>query len=84
MSISGSEESFFGEDFASQYESEEEDYGVVRLDPGLPYQNEPLAIEEEGAPQYNFEEDPDEIPRETLEARFEKTVAVGQWYIYII
>ena len=81
MSSSDSDKSFSGEDRSTQYESEEEDYGAVRLDPGLPYQDEPLAIEEEGALQYHFEEDPDGIPRETLEARFEKTVAVDQWYV---
>lgn len=62
--------------------STDEDYGVVNLQAHAPYQDEPLAIP--GQPRVVYEEDKDGIPRETLEARFEKRIAVNDWYVTFI
>ncbi|XP_065059440.1 uncharacterized protein LOC135692765 isoform X1 [Rhopilema esculentum] len=65
------------EQFSLIDSSTDGDYEVVNLQAHAPYQDEPLALP--GQARVNFEEDKDGIPRETLEARFEKRVAVNDW-----
>ena len=66
----------------SESSSTDQDYGVVNLQAHAPYQDEPLAVP--GQPRVVYEEDKDGIPRETLEARFEKRIAVNDWYVIFI
>ena len=66
----------------SDSSSSDEDYGVVNLQAHAPYQDEPLAVP--GQARVNYEEDKDGIPRETIEARFEKRIAVNDWYVIFI
>ena len=61
---------------SSESSSTDEDYGVVNLQAHAPYQDEPLAVP--GQARVVYEEDKDGIPRETLEARFEKRIAVNR------
>ena len=61
----------------SKSSSTDEDYGVVNLQAHAPYQDERLAVP--GQPRVVYEEDKDGIPCETLEARFEKRIAVNDW-----
>ena len=65
------------EQFSLIDSSTDGDYEVVNLQAHAPYQDEPLALP--GQARVNFEEDKDGIPRETLEVRFEKRVAVNDW-----
>ena len=66
----------------SESSSTDQDYGVVNLQAHAPYQDEPLAVP--GQPRVVFEEDKDGIPHETLEARFERRIAMNDWYVTFI
>ena len=63
--------------------SSDKDYGVVDVHPegNEPCQDEPLAIPGQ---EYvlNFEEDKDDIPAATLEARFTKICSVNEWQVH--
>ena len=66
----------------SESSSTDEDYGVINLQAHATYQDEPLAVL--GQARVVYEEDKDGIPRESLEARFEKRIAVNDWYVLLI
>ena len=56
---------------SAEQTTDEEDYAVLNLELGAPYQNEPLAVDGGNEKDANDQEDPDGIVANLLEMRYE-------------
>ena len=66
-----------GESMMNEGNDSGNDYGVAALGINAPYRDEPLAVPGEIAEAYHYEDDIDNIPLATIEARFKRRINVA-------